>query len=176
MGIEDQGAHYLPLQGSEWLSFPECLCKAIKRKPVFVLRAGNNTTNTAIHVSPFNPADACTVSPSWPRQNICLSQGTGTNGRRVSLPCVCFTSGCRNVTPEKWECVCLQQIMLVHLCPFLHLHTEPGTGTCSLCCYSTHIFSFLHQNKKSHWFLLSVLPLLAPTNKCHFCFLSIFDE
>lgn len=121
---------------------------------------------------PFSPAGWYT--PVWPCQDTCSSQGTGMDVQSVSLTLASFKAGCKNVTSEELVCVYGPSNIHLPIPVFANRNTEEAHSACS---HTTHVFSFLlDQNKKSHWFLLFMLPLLAPANNCHCCFSSIFDE
>lgn len=156
----------------EWLRFPECLCKPIKWN-CFMYSEQETTQQTQPYMQGhsnqlIDEQSLLTI------QNIRPAEGTDTKVQSVAFAFLSCSTGWRNVTSQKLPCVSVHQIL--SQCVYPVLPTEMLRATCSTPCHSTHSFAFLHQNKKSHWFLLFMLLLPAPANNCHCCSLSIFDE
>lgn len=113
-------------------------------------------------------------SPSWPRRTLALLKAQTQRFKMCNL-----YSPVSALVVEMWLHRNYPVSVCNKSCPSVSisvLPTEMLTATRSTPCHSTHSFAFLHQNKKSHWFLLFMLPLPAPANNCHCCALSIFDE
>lgn len=113
-------------------------------------------------------------SPSWPHRAFALLKAQTQRYKVWHL-----RSSVSALVVEMWPHRNYLVSVRIKSCPSVSipvLPTEMLMATCSTLCHSTHSFAFLHQNKKSHWFLLFMLPLPAPANNCHCCSLSIFDE